>query len=39
MDGGSDGDTATQPNTIFLRQGFFVPYRLAAVEPRFAGKR
>ena len=24
-DGGPDGDTATQPNTIFLRQGFFVP--------------
>ena len=25
MDGGPDGDTATSPNTIFLRQGFFVP--------------
>ena len=25
MDGGPDGDTATQPNTIFLRQGFYVP--------------
>ena len=25
MDGGADGDTATQPNTIFLRQGIFVP--------------
>ena len=25
MDGGPDGDTATTPNTMFLRQGFFVP--------------
>ena len=25
LDGGADGDTATQPNTAFLRQGVFVP--------------
>ena len=25
VDGGSDGDTATEPNTVFLRQGIFVP--------------
>jgi hypothetical protein len=24
-DGGADGDTATQPNSAFLRQGVFVP--------------
>ena len=24
-DGGADGDTATEPNTVFLRQGVFVP--------------
>jgi hypothetical protein len=24
-DGGADGDTATQPNSVFLRQGVFVP--------------
>ena len=24
-DGGSDGDTATADNTVFARQGFFVP--------------
>ena len=24
-DGGTDGDTATQPNSVFLRQGVFVP--------------
>ena len=25
LDGGPDGDTATEPNTVFLRQGVFVP--------------
>ena len=25
IDGGADGDTATEPNTVFLRQGVFVP--------------
>ena len=25
VDGGPDGDTATEPNTVFLRQGVFVP--------------
>jgi hypothetical protein len=25
IDGGPDGDTATDPNTVFLRQGVFVP--------------
>ncbi len=25
IDGGPDGDTATQPNQVFLRQGIFVP--------------
>ena len=25
IDGGADGDTGTAPNTIFLRQGIFVP--------------
>ena len=25
LDGGADGDSATQPNTVFLRQGVFVP--------------
>jgi hypothetical protein len=25
IDGGPDGDTGTDPNTIFLRQGVFVP--------------
>jgi hypothetical protein len=25
VDGGPDGDTATEPNTVFLRQGIFVP--------------
>jgi Tol biopolymer transport system component len=25
IDGGADGDTATEPNTVFLRQGIFVP--------------
>ena len=25
IDGGSDGDTNTEPNTAFLRQGVFVP--------------
>ena len=25
VDGGADGDTATEPNTVFLRQGIFVP--------------
>ena len=25
IDGGLDGDTATEPNTVFLRQGVFVP--------------
>ena len=24
-DGGTDGDTGTQPNSVFLRQGVFVP--------------
>ena len=25
VDGGADGDTATEPNTVFLRQGIFIP--------------
>ena len=25
IDGGPDGDTGTDPNTVFLRQGVFVP--------------
>ena len=25
LDGGPDGDTATEPNTVFLRQGLFIP--------------
>jgi hypothetical protein len=25
IDGGPDGDTGTAPNTMFLRQGVFVP--------------
>ena len=25
IDGGADGDTGTEPNTVFLRQGIFVP--------------
>jgi hypothetical protein len=25
IDGGPDGDTATEPNQVFLRQGIFVP--------------
>jgi Tol biopolymer transport system component len=25
VDGGTDGDTATEPNTVFLRQGLFIP--------------
>jgi hypothetical protein len=25
VDGGPDGDTQTVPNTIFMRQGVFVP--------------
>jgi hypothetical protein len=25
VDGGPDGDTATEPNTVFLRQGLFIP--------------
>jgi WD40 repeat protein len=25
VDGGPDGDTATEPNTVFLKQGVFVP--------------
>ncbi len=25
IDGGPDGDTATEPNTVFLRQGIFIP--------------
>ena len=25
IDGGPDGDTATEPNAVFLRQGLFVP--------------
>ena len=25
VDGGPDGDVATEPNTVFLRQGVFVP--------------
>jgi hypothetical protein len=24
-DGGLDGDTATAPNTVFARQGIFIP--------------